>query len=111
MPCDQVEYKVIEELIKEPEPRLLGQHSAEGHALSVAPNPNRGFFEVSLPQKTGGLLTAYNVQGQKIKVLPVAAELSKVNFDLTQSPNGLYWLVLSNEMGKVLGVAKVSVVH
>jgi len=111
-PCDQGEYWDKEEYPQEERGAISsGQHSAKEQALVVAPNPNAGFFEVSLPQKTGGMLMAYIIQGQKIKTLLVAPGVSKVSLDLGQFPNGLYWIALSNEEGKILGTAKVSVSH
>ena len=53
----------------------------------------------------------YNVQGQKIQTLTVAPGTIKVSLDLGQHPNGLYWVVLSDDTGRVTGTAKVSVAH
>ncbi|MFN0035077.1 MAG: T9SS type A sorting domain-containing protein [Saprospiraceae bacterium] len=80
--------------------------------FEVSPNPTTGLAEVSLPQHhNGGSLAVYNVNGQKIKSLSVAPQTSKVTLDLGQNPAGFYWAVLSDDAGKVVGTAKVSVSH
>jgi hypothetical protein len=109
-PCDQGEYFENEKHIEEEE-RYLGYHSAIEQVLLVSPNPNSGLFEVRLPQKTGGSLMVHNVQGQNIKTLSVASGTAKVSLDLGPAPAGLYWVVLSDELGKVLGTTKIFVSH
>ncbi|MDO8970979.1 MAG: hypothetical protein Q7U74_09855, partial [Saprospiraceae bacterium] len=59
----------------------------------------------------GGSLMVHNVQGQNIKTLSVASGTAKVSLDLGPAPAGLYWVVLSDELGKVLGTTKISVSH
>ena len=79
--------------------------------LQVAPNPTTGWIEVSLPQQEGVFLTVYNLNGQKIKNLSIAPETPKISLDLGQNPTGLYWMVLSDAIGKVICSTKVSVSH
>ena len=79
--------------------------------LQVAPNPTTGWIEVSLPQHDGAWLTIYNLNGQKIKNLSIAPGTPKISLDLGQNPAGLYWMVLSDVVGKVICSTKVSVSH
>jgi len=79
--------------------------------LLVVPNPSSGLFEVRLPQRAGGALMVYNTHGQMLRVQTIAADASKVSLELGAFPNGLYWIVLFNEAGEMLGTAKVSIVH
>jgi PKD repeat protein len=79
--------------------------------LMLSPNPTTGLIEVGVSRSNGRLISVYNVQGQKIQTLTVAPGTLKGSLDLGQHPNGLYWVVLSDDTGRVIGTAKVSVAH
>ncbi|MFN0035446.1 MAG: T9SS type A sorting domain-containing protein [Saprospiraceae bacterium] len=107
-PCDQVLYRAAEEVEKEMD-ESQKVHSTKVATLQIKPNPTAGLTEVTLPNNHGGLLTVYSVHGQKVKTLSVSSGTPKVSLDLEQVSAGLYWVVFTDETGKVFGTAKVFV--
>ena len=91
----------------------VGTLSANPSALTlgIVPNPTTGFTELSLPPGEGGLLAVYNAEGKRVESKLIATGMSKVSVDLGQEPMGLYFIILYNDAGKILGMAKVSVIH
>ena len=108
--CDQKLFQSLGERHGQSEARD-NYSSVPPAQLQVAPNPTTGWIEVSLPQHNGTWLTVYNLNGQKVKNLSIASGTPKVSLDLGQNPAGLYWMVLSDAVGKVICSTKVSVSH
>ena len=80
-------------------------------SLQIAPNPTSGFTEVCLSPHRGCSLAVYNVYGQVIKTQRIEPELGKIPLEMGEAAAGLYWVVLTDERGKILGTAKISVIH
>ncbi len=110
-PCDQGLFRGSEEEGHERGEEHKDPHVTNLTRLQIAPNPTTGLAEVSLPNQDGGLLTVYNSHGQKVKTLSISLGVSKVSIDFGQNPNGFYWIVLTDEKGKVFGTTKVSIIH
>ena len=79
--------------------------------LQVVPNPTTGLTEVSLPNIEGGLISVYNSSGQKIKSIAIPPGTAKLSLDLEQNPIGIYAVKAFDAAGKLIGVAKVSVLR
>ncbi len=78
-------------------------------SLQIAPNPTSGFTEVYLSPHQGCSLAVYNMYGQVMSAQTIAPESSKIPLELGQAAAGLYWVVLTDGKGKILGSAKVLV--
>jgi hypothetical protein len=108
-PCDQALFVDMEEGHQQ-----IGERADSGQSIvgiQVAPNPTTGLTEIILPQNAGGLLTVYNISGKKVNTRSFSAETTQLSLDFSQNPTGLYWIVLSDQAGKLIGTAKVSVLH
>ena len=79
--------------------------------LQVVPNPTTGLTEVSLPNSEGGLISVYNSGGQKIKSIAIPPGTPKLSLDLEQNPTGIYAVMAFDAAGKLIGVARVSVLR
>lgn len=78
--------------------------------LQISPNPSTGLTEITLPSIAGpDLLSVYDLNGQKLQVRAFSGETNKLTLDLTQYPSGLYWIVVSDIAGKIVGTGKVAV--
>jgi len=80
-------------------------------SLQIAPNPTSGFTEVHLSPHRGCSLVVYNMYGQVVVSQTIAPETSKIPLEMGQAAAGLYWVVLKDEKGKILGAGKVLVSH
>jgi len=85
--------------------------NSKSKVLQIAPNPTTGLTEITLPNNLGGLLTVYNVSGQKVNTRSFLAETNKLSLDFTQKPAGPYWIVVSDDTGKLVVTGKFSVLH
>ncbi len=108
-PCDQ-DFMASGEAQEERQ-QNVSQKPTSPTQLQVAPNPTTGLTEISLPDNHGGVLQLYDNNGQKVRFFNVTSETSKVSFDLTQNPSGVYWVVFLDELGKPVGTAKIFVSH
>jgi hypothetical protein len=77
--------------------------------IQVVPNPTTGMAEVSLPNSEGGLISVYNSSGQRIKSIAIPPGTPKLSLDLEQNPTGIYAVSVFDRVGKLIGVARVSV--
>lgn len=108
--CDQNTYQELGEEGGQNQDRkkYISMYSTQ---LEIAPNPSTGLILVSLPQLDGSNIIVYNISGQKVKSLSIVPGISQISLDLGQNTTGLYWVVLSNEVGKVIGTAKLFITH
>jgi PKD repeat protein len=65
-----------------------------GNTIQVFPNPNRGFFSISSTNKID-LVVITNAFGQEVKVIKPNTNTEQI--DLTNKPNGVYFIKISLE--------------
>ncbi|MFN0035078.1 MAG: T9SS type A sorting domain-containing protein [Saprospiraceae bacterium] len=110
-PCDQHLYRDADEAPQERSEALKPHSSTGAVSLQIAPNPTGGLFEVEIPHHHGASLAVHNVQGKVVMAQSVEPGIPRVTMDMRQYPAGLYWVVLTDPTGAILGKAKVSVSH
>ena len=66
--------------------------------VKAYPNPSNGLFELYIPNDVETLdLEVYNIQSQLIKSKTYRINNGKVSLDLTDSPNGIYFVRMNLE--------------
>jgi hypothetical protein len=81
-------------------------------ALLVSPNPTPGFVTITIPgAHEAGVLCLYNLQGQQIRMQPVALSDKTLQLDLSQVQNGMYWVLFQTEDGGIKCSAKIVISH
>jgi len=79
--------------------------------VGVSVGVTQSHADTAVTQQPETFKTLYNTHGQMLRVQTIAADASKVSLELGAFPNGLYWIVLFNEAGEMLGTTKVSIAH
>ena len=108
--CDQTLYRSDDENNHKAINVKKGPCLREVYTLQVTPNPTTDIAEVNLRNRSG-LLTVYNLHGQEMKTQIIAPDMSTVYLDFTSNSAGLYWVVLTDQTGSIIGTAKISVSH
>lgn len=108
--CDQTLYRSDDENNHKAINVKKGPFLREVYTLQVTPNPTTDIAEVNLRNRSG-LLTVYNLHGQEMKTQIIAPDMSTVYLDFTSNSAGLYWVVLTDQTGSIIGTAKISVSH
>jgi hypothetical protein len=75
--------------------------------LRIAPNPTTGISILELPPVDGGVFTVYHTHGHKVMAQTVAPLATTASLDFQPLAAGLYWVVLTDEAGKVVAAGKV----
>ena len=80
----------------------------ESIALNVFPNPSAGIYEVSMDNIQAGMeLKIYNLLGILVQTYDINASGNTVRLDLTNAPNGVYWLNLQHRSGVSLAMKRI----
>ncbi|WP_421794682.1 T9SS type A sorting domain-containing protein [Haliscomenobacter sp.] len=80
------------------------------HVLRVYPNPGEGLFQLNDPQKSMSgtvFITVYNLQGQLIQQAKTNVYDFSLSVDLSQQFPGQYWILINDQRGEKVWVAKV----
>jgi hypothetical protein len=77
--------------------------------LQVAPNPNAGIFEVSLPEGDFQHLTVFNLAGQQVISQPIEKGMRNIQIALRNAPPGMYWIELVSKDGSNRYRSKIAV--
>ena len=89
---------------------LFNPQPLVSHALRVYPNPGEGLFQLNDPQKSiaGAVsITVYNLQGQLIQQAKINVYDFSLSVDLSQQFPGQYWILINDQRGEKVWVAKV----
>ena len=89
------------------EPRSVSilDEKSKTEELVIAPNPNSGYFIVTLPysmQKQKGLVEITSLEGKKISSTALAADHDrKLLIDITGSTKGIYFITVSTANDRI----------
>ncbi len=80
---------------------LVGLTDALQTSLVVTPTLSEGLFTVRNNRQTAAKLQVINVVGQQVNIQNWPAGSDVLTLDLTQMPNGFYWIKLGTDIVKV----------
>jgi hypothetical protein len=65
--------------------------------INFFPNPSSGKFTLKNSGEKINKLELYNIEGEKVKEIKIAEEKNKWSFDISNEPNGVYFLKIYSE--------------
>lgn len=75
--------------------------------IRVYPNPSTGVFELNIPSGIERMeLAVYNIHSQLISVRTSKANAGKVELDMADKPNGIYFVKIDSETPKFIKLIK-----
>ena len=74
-------------------------NETKNNSIEIYPNPSKGNFTVDLKNNKQGVLTLYNLQGQKI--YEVNIQTTQININLTTVLNGIYFYQFLNSDSQI----------
>lgn len=111
-PCDQSQFLQPVEM-SERRNAYLQKTNVQRRNLVLTPNPSTGRLDIMLDQTEDEevYISVYSIYGSKVMTLNIVPGTSKVELDMTSATTGLYWVILSNESGKIVNKAQLLLIR